>query len=58
MFDLGDHRIRHTTVQDRYRRYLVIMSRSVGGDVTTQREPEQSDAARGVGPLKDRRHHR
>jgi len=33
MFDLVDHSIRHAAVQDRYRRYSVIMSRSVGGDV-------------------------
>ena len=33
MFDLGDHRIGHATVQDDYRRYALIMSRCVSGDV-------------------------
>jgi hypothetical protein len=33
MFDLGDHRIGHATVQDGYRRYALIMSRCVSGDV-------------------------
>ena len=45
MFDLGDHRIGHATVPDGYRRYALIMSRCVSGDVAAQRESEQPDAA-------------